>query len=235
MSIRTMDCRSELLVDQALEGLTPEERVELDQLLAGEEDLSFERAAAAVDVATMAHAEALPSHLAAKIEADALRSLRGPSEAAPGARVIAWPAPGRRDFTRWAGWVAAAASFALAAGAWLTRPRPPGAIAVVAPPAVSAVASVEAPPPRPTLAQLRDEVARSQDAVRVEWTATKDPAARDATGDVVWSESLHRGFMRFRGLAPNDPTRAQYQLWILRSQSGRKDSHRRRRFRYRLG
>jgi hypothetical protein len=32
---------------------------------------------------------------------------------------------------------------------------------------------------------------------------------------VVWSPSAQRGFMRFGGLPPNDPTKTQYQLWIF--------------------
>jgi anti-sigma-K factor RskA len=35
------------------------------------------------------------------------------------------------------------------------------------------------------------------------------------TGDVVWSTSTQRGFMRFKGLAVNDPKKLQYQLWIF--------------------
>jgi len=42
-----------------------------------------------------------------------------------------------------------------------------------------------------------------------------DPTARDARGDVVWSPGQQRGFMRFVGLAPNDPHQFQYQLWIF--------------------
>ena len=42
-----------------------------------------------------------------------------------------------------------------------------------------------------------------------------DPAGKAASGDVVWSASAQRGFMRFTGLAPNDPTKLQYQLWIF--------------------
>ncbi|MEM0927187.1 MAG: anti-sigma factor, partial [Planctomycetota bacterium] len=35
------------------------------------------------------------------------------------------------------------------------------------------------------------------------------------SGDVVWSDSDQSGFMRLKGLAANDPTKAQYQLWIV--------------------
>jgi len=50
-------------------------------------------------------------------------------------------------------------------------------------------------------------------ATRIDWKAT--PEAPATTGDVVWSASAQRGYMRFVGLAPNDPTKTQYQLWIF--------------------
>jgi hypothetical protein len=209
------DRRYELLIEEALNGLSPEERVEIDSLLAGADDRSFERAAAAVDVAMFARAESLPTHLAAKVEADALSRSAGQTTRASGAQVSAMPAPRRGDWTRWAGWMAAAASFAVAGAAWLTRPGPPAPIAIVVPPAPSPAVSVEEPPPKASVDELRQEVLAARDVVRVDWTATKDPAAHDAVGDVVWSESLQRGFMRFRGLAINDPAHSQYQLWIF--------------------
>jgi hypothetical protein len=51
--------------------------------------------------------------------------------------------------------------------------------------------------------------------VRLDWTATEDPAAAGATGDVVWSTADQAGVMRFAGLEPNDPSVFQYQLWIF--------------------
>jgi hypothetical protein len=37
----------------------------------------------------------------------------------------------------------------------------------------------------------------------------------NASGEVVWSESLQRGYMRLKGVSPNDPKVRQYQLWIV--------------------
>ncbi|MEP6865680.1 MAG: anti-sigma factor [Deltaproteobacteria bacterium] len=53
------------------------------------------------------------------------------------------------------------------------------------------------------------------DVAKITWTITQDPTSRSATGDVVWSPSAQRGYMRFVGLTPNDPTQFQYQLWIF--------------------
>ena len=40
-------------------------------------------------------------------------------------------------------------------------------------------------------------------------------ATQVVAGDVVWNDAQQEGYMRLRGLPVNDPTRAQYQLWIV--------------------
>ena len=50
----------------------------------------------------------------------------------------------------------------------------------------------------------------------VSWTnPTDDPASADASGEVLWSDSAQKGFMVFNDLQVNKPTEAQYQLWIF--------------------
>lgn len=72
------------------------------------------------------------------------------------------------------------------------------------------------PPPVKTLAEQRAELlASAKDVTTLAWTATKDPNATGATGDVVWSKAEQKGFMRFTGLAVNDAAQIQYQLWIF--------------------
>jgi hypothetical protein len=94
------------------------------------------------------------------------------------------------------GWIAAAACLALAIGAWKYRPR--------APEIATASFSVE-----------RDKLLAKAGTTRLEWSSTPDPAGKAASGDVVWNAIEQRGFMRFRGLAKNDPRGWQYQLWIF--------------------
>ena len=66
-----------------------------------------------------------------------------------------------------------------------------------------------------SVAALRDSLlADSSTMIRV-WAPSTDPAARSASGDVVWNPTQQRGVMRLVGLAPNDPRLAQYQLWII--------------------
>ena len=35
------------------------------------------------------------------------------------------------------------------------------------------------------------------------------------TGDVVWSDETQEGYVRISGLPKNDPSKQQYQLWIV--------------------
>ncbi|HEX3480250.1 MAG TPA: anti-sigma factor [Kofleriaceae bacterium] len=89
-------------------------------------------------------------------------------------------------------WLAAAASLVLVVGAWwLLRGRP-----------------------APTASAARaDLLAATSDATQLAWHPTRE--APGTSGDVVWSPSTQRGFMRFVGLPPNDPAKTQYQLWIF--------------------
>ena len=58
------------------------------------------------------------------------------------------------------------------------------------------------------------------DVVRLDCAAAVADEAK-ARGDVVWSGSRQRGFLRISGLAPNEPTETQYQIWIVEGGRGR--------------
>lgn len=217
----------ELLYARATEGLTPEQAAEL-AALGVEDDVSFELAAAAIDLATLAP-EPMPAHVADKILVAA--GIRPTGHATPTipttlagvmppqpARARPEPEPLRapphpdivpiRTRSRApmiAAWVAAAAGIALAIGAvvWASR-KPPEVVEIVRTPA----------PPSPSEARAQ-LLASATDLVTLAWTATEDPAGKAAKGDVVWSPSKQEGYMRFVGLLPNDPTKSQYQLWIF--------------------
>jgi anti-sigma-K factor RskA len=45
--------------------------------------------------------------------------------------------------------------------------------------------------------------------------AGTDPSGTRVEGDVVWDAETQKGYMRFVGLAANDPRLEQYQLWIF--------------------
>ncbi|NKB88830.1 MAG: hypothetical protein GKS06_11490 [Acidobacteria bacterium] len=110
-------------------------------------------------------------------------------------------------------WAVAAMALLVAALGWFPAFRG----------AVSPDTSSELNGPTPAAAELSPFDAREAllvagtDVVTIEWTATDDPTASAATGDVVWSAAEQRGFMRFAGLVPNDANEFQYQLWIFDS------------------
>ena len=181
----------ELLADRAAFGLSPAEEVELDGLLAalppGDAD-ALDRLAADLALSGLPPAaEPIPPDLAARIAVRAPEYLPHAAGRRPRAgRPIALAA------------LAALAASLLVAGAWwAARPS-------------------RVPSPAEQRAVLLARAGRpGADVVRVEWTATDDPAARGASGDVVWSGTAQEGYMLFRGLAPNAPDRQQYQLWVF--------------------
>jgi anti-sigma-K factor RskA len=200
----------ELLVERAQRPLDDREHWELRELGA-EDDDSFDLAAAAVALA-MTPIEPMPAGLADKIAAQA----GVPATLLPGQmRTLAGVAPPRAireqpsDIARAserkrsrlatiAPWLAAAACLLIAFGTWwFSRERAQTTIALS---------------PSEARAKL---IATARDVTTVAWTATEDPSARGAAGDVVWSQTEQRGYMRFVGLAPNDPQQFQYQLWIF--------------------
>ena len=208
----------ELLACRATEGLTPEEASELRFLLAQHPELSedtFDLAAAELDLAfggvdvplpdglherilrrgeTMVLAENSEVEGAASPPGHPERELTGEERIldasarfeARGARGGAWA---------WGGWLAAAAAVVVAVlGWWQAAGRGEGSEPL----------------------RSRTELLETAADVRVTpWNGTEDPSGRGAEGDVLWSASAQEGYMRIRGLAPNDPTREQYQLWVF--------------------
>jgi hypothetical protein len=196
----------------------------------GADPTDWELAAAAVDLAFLDRAgsplAALPAELAGRIGRDAAAHPEHFDPRAPEAR----PKPvgrgagtasdqrtgrlaaGDRPWLAAAGWWTAACLAGLLLWQWSGLPRP------VTPPEDLA--------PTPSLVELRGSLlAEDPQAVMVAWKkASDDPAVvagpadlerAGGLGDVVWSAARQEGFMRFQGLAANDPAVAQYQLWIF--------------------
>lgn len=74
----------------------------------------------------------------------------------------------------------------------------------------------------PSIQEQREQLAAKPTVVRRNWTATGEPAAKGAKGDVVWDPETQQGYVRFSGLAVNDPRKQQYQLWIFDAARGDK-------------
>lgn len=201
----------DLLTAQATCGLSPEESAELHRLLAeapGEGADAFELAAAAADLAFIGTLEVMPGAIAART-LDAVRAAAAPEGVAAPLQMRAFgPASAGRS-RRWAvaGWVAAAACLAIAfVGWWPTIHRP--------------VSQAD-------LASRAEAFAKSTpDVVRLAWgdfndIATKaPPEVPGVKGEVIWSDSEQKGYMKLTGLPVNDPRREQYQLWIVDAERG---------------
>jgi anti-sigma-K factor RskA len=186
----------ELLAEQSLFELSAEERDELRRLLASSsiDPESFDYVAA---MAALAHlpedAEPIPADLKSRIAKSAHAIVpavdRNPLRAGRAT-------PASRGFLReYAPWcVAASAVAALMFVTWQFSGRQP--------------------PVAPSASESRALLLKqATDLVQVPWTATKDVTG--ASGDVIWSAARQQGFLRFKGLAKNDPQKNQYQLWIF--------------------
>lgn len=216
----------ELLTDQTLFGLDERETAELNRLKKQfpdwENDISFELTATAINLANLETSEELPVNLREKIIADA-DNFFSSSERAQ--NVFSFPAKSKetiaartnsafenstesKPFWQWLGWgVAAAACVALAVNLWMNNSRTPTEI-------VKNPQTIQTPTPELSQTQKREQlIATASDVIQTNWTAPKDE--KQILGDIVWSNERQAGYMRFRGLPPNDPNRESYQLWIV--------------------
>ncbi len=184
---------AELLADQAVFGLNADEHRELKQLQRDAVDPTpseFELLAADLLLSqTVLDEEELPTALSSRLESDA-----------EGFFALQKPTPMVRPKSSWdsarerMAWVVAAAMVLVAVLVWRSS-------------------STEVL--LTTSEQRAQLIAKADDLIQVDWLPSKDPAAENAQGNVVWSSRLQQGFMTFRGLDANDPKRQQYQLWII--------------------
>ena len=201
---------NELLADRALQGLDPAQEAQLAELFrrAGiEDDDSFDLAAAAAMLASIGPVESAPASVYTRAGQAAesfsremvnSRNMVG----APALRITEpdyVPVPPRRISSAWLGWMAAAACLAFAALGW-----------------IQIFANRQnALTPAPSLVSLRDKLSQTPDSRRLTWKDWDNPEIKGVTGEVVWNEREQRGYMTFRGLPANDPTKEQFQLWIV--------------------
>jgi hypothetical protein len=225
-----------LLVKQVTEGLSSAEQRELDVLDSAAASAylrDLEKAAAALTVAASSGAEPLPAALAQRLARcadehvsalatanvmglDAARSTRQDAaavsrEAAPAG--ASSPYGYSRSGTY--GWLAAAACLLLAVYAWIRSPPQTQAPNEVIVPSLPATAAVPPPPAAPTPSEERAAMLAQSNTIKVTLKATKDPAGKGVTGDAVWDPVTQKGFLHFVGLASNDPSSSQYQIWIF--------------------
>ena len=184
----------DLVVDQVTTGLDEARAGELQRRVAAADLEDFEQAVAALQMGCLGRPEAPPPSLARRLSEDAHRvcDVLTPQPAARPA-----PSPSSNDAPRGFG-LPALIGWAVAAGL-LAMLLLRGRETAVTP-----------------STELRGAlVASATDLQRIDWSGTDDPLASGVSGDVVWSSDRQEGYMRFRGLESNDPTKNQYQLWIF--------------------
>ena len=198
----------DLLVKQTSEGITAAEHSELERLLEQHPDADpqlIERVAAAVVLAGNLASEALPASLRARIEAQAAQELPAALANVTAIRPRAAAIRSTAASSGRLAWLAAAACLVLAVAGWWPRVRD----AVLPPVKITQV------PPRQPADERLALLAQSAGVTHSDWANTNDPASQGVKGDVVWDNATQRGYLRFSGLAVNDPKRSQYQLWIF--------------------
>lgn len=203
----------ELLAGKVLGDLSPEEIDELKKFEANQyrdELLELEQTAAGLQLAFQdANIEAMPEALRRTVLLDAPRYL--PAKTGLTTPAHADASFGQQTNTRktevarmpiqfstreMIAWMACAASLLLTCSLW--------------------IANQASLPAKIALSDARNAlIDGATDLVRVDWKEGKTPLESQVTGDVVWSNERQAGYMRFRGLLKNEPTKEQYQLWII--------------------
>jgi len=196
--------RAELLAEQALSELTAEQSAELAALDGAAHDeaeiAAYEHALAAMQEALCAERLQEPeAALTERLLADAEDFFAQPSAApvlpfeAPKSTGVA-QAPASR-----APWLLTAAALLLAIAGWW--------------PQAGQAEPTEIGPAADFNALLAQAPA---DLLRLDWQVLADSSVgENSAGEIVWSDSAQEGYMRFEGLAVNDPQVEQYQLWIF--------------------
>jgi anti-sigma-K factor RskA len=188
---------AELAIGEALGDLSAEEVTEYAALrsrFGGDGAAASMRTIAATLEATLGELEPMPEALAARIGREALQLPERQPQSARSARQ-------RRSIRAmsfaYGGWLAAAASLLVALFAWRMQPG--------SAPQAPVTASAE----RASL------LAAGRPLVQANWSSGGDSTGLAVHGDVVWDPVRQTGFMRFTGLARNNPSQEQYQLWIF--------------------
>lgn len=65
----------------------------------------------------------------------------------------------------------------------------------------------------PSRLDVEQRLAQAIDRVALPLNAAED--SNTLLGAIVWSDTLQEGYMELSGLAPNNPSDSQYQLWIV--------------------
>ena len=212
MKEKTEELLFDLLCKKAVYGLTSEEESQLEALeneLAPDSEFeSIELTVAQLNLAGVDSGTELPENLRSRIAAEAERYFdEAEVSAGTGQAAAETPTP-RMPLFSWLGWAAAAAaSIMLVLNIYTNR--------------IERQRLAQDAQPTPTVQEqfspelLRQKLIESApDLARASW-APGNVKGIQPQGDIVWSDQLQKGYMRFTGLPVNDPNKETYQLWIF--------------------
>jgi len=214
----------ELLSEEAVFGLSETELAELAELEKEfpelKNDDSFALAAASIGMLNLDTNEQMPAHLREKIASNAEQYFTAQQSFADAEtsgekeelqKTFAF-APAKSIWS-WLGWVAAAAAcVVLAINIYTTRDELARATRRIG----ELENQIPKPTPKLTATQEMEQfLASTPDVVRSTWGDFDPKNPRNVQGEVVWSNTAQKGFVRFRNLPVNDRTKEQYQLWIF--------------------
>lgn len=222
---------SDLLVQRAVEGLDSAASAELAeraQRYRDYDDDAVDRIAAALSISGL-EVEPMPTHLRDRLEAEA--NDWSTEQAGQSARVVAYPGtPKAADISGGFRWLAAASVLVGVLGWYQAfdngaeRDRLATELDGAKQTLADTLDSLESQQAlvaslqnqrAPDFGQRMSVLAGGGRARVIAWTHTEDPAALEARGELVWDNDTQEGYMRFSGLAPNNPEELQYQLWIF--------------------
>jgi hypothetical protein len=188
----------ELSAGRALGDLTPAEESELlalSEQLGLSPDLGFELLAASLEIdALQGTLEPLPDALASRLRKSAAAQMPAESACIIRPPLSVWQTLVRSPFTGWG----AAAAILFFAFVRPDRETRPGEMAEFSISAAQADATLRS--------QATDLVVRPFEGLGDFSTVS---------GEVTWSDQFQQGYMTLNGIPANDPTQAQYQLWIV--------------------
>jgi anti-sigma-K factor RskA len=142
---------------------------------------------------------AMPSALRDKITSEAPKYLKRTVLADPVQPVVTGNQSTSISWREKLAWLVTAASILVAIGLWASSEQ-------------SSLSPTVAMNPSQARAEL---IAQASDRIEIAWTDGTAPFDVAVSGDVVWSNSLQKGFLRFVGMPINDRSSQQYQLWII--------------------
>ena len=213
MTEKEREMMLDLLCDKFVYGLSEEEANKLEEFgYDPREAESIEQTIAALSIVDLESEAEMPVRLQEKLRASAsdfasgMQSAETEEQPVP-QREIVLSGGSSGSWFGWLGWAAAAvASIALAVTLFI--PRSGSNIAGITP--TPTPVREERLDPQ----QQRQKLMGSPEIVRAEW-GPGNMNNMSVSGDVVWSDEKQAGYMRFRGLPKNDPSKETYQLWIF--------------------